>query len=123
MRTAGNTFMNAVVGAIATLVLSFLPLSPVLGGGIAGYLQRGPQQEGAKVGGLAGLLAAIPLFLSLLFVVPLFVIAPFGVPNIPMNALWFVVVLLLIVGVYTVGFGIVGGIVGTYLAAARHSSP
>lgn len=108
--------MNAVIGAIVTIVLSFLPLSPVLGGVAAGYLQRGGQRDGAKVGGLAGLLAAVPLFVSLLLVVPLFVFAPFGVPVLPVNPIVFAVLLFLLLIAYTVALGIIGGIVGVYLA-------
>ena len=113
--------MNAVIGAIVTIVLSFLPLSPVLGGSCSGYLQQGSQREGAKVGGLAGLLASIPLFLSLLVIAPIFVFAPFGVPAMPFNPLGFAVFLFIMLLIYTVGLGIVGGVVGVYLGEA-HSS-
>ncbi len=118
MTTSGKTFMNAVVGGVVTIVFSWLPLSPVLGGGVAGYLQRGNHREGAKAGGLSGLLAAVPLFLSLLFIVPLFVFAPFGVPVMPFNAILFAFSLFVLLFLYTVVFGIVGGIVGAYLAGA-----
>lgn len=116
MTTRGKTFMNALIGAIVMIVLSFLPLSPVLGGGVAGYLQRGGQRDGAKVGGLAGLLATVPLFLVLLLFVPLFVFAPFGVPVIPMSPLLFTIVLFVLLVSYTVVLGGIGGIVGVYLA-------
>lgn len=119
MTTAGKTFMNAIVGAIVTIVLSWLPLSPVLGGATAGYLQRGDQREGAKVGGLAGLIATVPLFLSLLFIVPLFVFAPFGVPAMPFNAILFAFTLFVLLFLYMVVLGLIGGIVGIYLAEAE----
>jgi len=122
MGTRGNTFMNAIIGAIVTIVLSFLPLSPVLGGSCSGYLQRGTQREGAKVGGLAGLLASIPLFLSLLIMAPIFVFAPFGVPAMPFNPLGFAVALFILLIVYTVGLGVVGGVVGVYLVEANNSA-
>ena len=122
MTTRGNTFMNAVIGAIVTIVLSFLPLSPVLGGASSGYLQRGSHREGAKVGGLAGLLASIPLFLSLLLIAPIFVFAPFGVPAMPFNPIGFVFGLFILLIVYTVGLGIIGGVVGVYLAEAKFST-
>lgn len=123
MTTRGKTFMNAVIGAIVTIVLFFLPLSPVLGGSVSGYLQGGDQREGSKVGSLAGLMASIPLFLTLLLAVPLFVFAPFGVPVMPVNAVVFAVLLLLLLLFYTVVLGTIGGIVGVYLARENIASP
>jgi hypothetical protein len=39
---AGDTFVNAMTGAVATALLSgSVPLAPLLGGGIAGYLEGG----------------------------------------------------------------------------------
>ena len=61
-----DTTTNAIVGAIVSVVTSFVPLSPVLGGLVAGYLQKGSRMDGARVGGLAGLVAAAPI--ALLFV-------------------------------------------------------
>lgn len=118
MSTRGNTFLNAVVGAVVTVVLSFLPLAPTLGSGVAGYLHGGGLRDGAKVGGVAGLFAMVPIFVTLLFAVPVFVIAPFGVPNMPVSALGFAIGLFWFVGLYTVGLGILGGVIGAYLAQA-----
>lgn len=44
-----NTFFNALIGAIVSVVLGFIPFSPVLGGGIAGYLEGGDSRDGAKL--------------------------------------------------------------------------
>lgn len=38
---APNTFLNALIGAAASVLLGFIPFSPILGGGIAGYLEGG----------------------------------------------------------------------------------
>jgi hypothetical protein len=57
----GDTLVNAVLGAVVTVILSFLPLSPILGGLLAGYLQGGDRADGARVGALAGVIAMIPL--------------------------------------------------------------
>ena len=54
---------NALVGAVVAVVLSFVPLSPVLGGLAAGYLHG---EDGGRVGGASGLLAAVPT-LTVLF--------------------------------------------------------
>jgi hypothetical protein len=64
----GDFWVNAGIGAVVAVVLSFVPFSPVLGGGVAGYLQGGTRKVGAKVGGVAGLIAAIPVFAILALV-------------------------------------------------------
>ena len=61
-------FSNAVIGAVATAILSFVPASPVLGGGIAGYLQRQEAPGVTKAGALSGLLSAVPAIVLTLFV-------------------------------------------------------
>ncbi|MFB6150212.1 MAG: DUF5518 domain-containing protein [Haloarculaceae archaeon] len=68
-RREGDFWLNAVIGAVLTVVLSFVPVSPILGGGVAGYLNRGTRTTGAKVGAASGLIAALPFFavFSLLF--------------------------------------------------------
>lgn len=61
----GDTLLTAVIGAVVTLVLSFTVFSPLLGGGVAGYLQRGNRAGGIRVGALSGAIAAIPFLLLL----------------------------------------------------------
>jgi hypothetical protein len=57
-----RAWQAATVGAVVAAVLSFVPLSPLLGGGVAGYL-RSSDGNGTRVGALAGLLVAIPAVL------------------------------------------------------------
>ncbi|WP_227131238.1 DUF5518 domain-containing protein [Halorubellus salinus] len=120
MHSSGNTFANAVVGAVVALVLVVLPFSPAVGGGAAGYLQRGRLRDGATAGTVTGLLVAFPLFVGVVLLAPLFVFAPAGVPSIPTNPVVFVVLALLATVTYAVGSAAVGGAVGAYLAAVRH---
>jgi hypothetical protein len=54
----GDTLLNAVIGAVVTVLTSFVPVSPVIGGAVAGYLQG---RDGPTVGALSGVLAALPL--------------------------------------------------------------
>lgn len=109
----GDTILNAVIGAVASVVLSFLPFGIVLGGAIAGYLQGEPNDyaEGAKVGALAGLLAFLPV-LGIIFLIG------GALPFFPLEfaALGLVVFLfvLLLGGVYFIGGGALGGAVGAY---------
>lgn len=120
MHSSGNTFANAVVGAVVALVLVVVPFSPAVGGGTAGYLQRGRLRDGATAGTVTGLIVAFPLFAGVALLAPLFVFAPAGVPSIPMNPVAFVLLGLTATVAYAVGSAAVGGAVGAYLAAVRH---
>lgn len=114
----GETLKNAGIGAAVSIVLFFLLLSPVLGGAVAGYLQRGDGAEGARVGALSGLIAAVPGTLLAVLVVSVFTVAPPGGGGMGFFA---VVVLgsLLVVGLYGAALGAVGGLVGAYVARER----
>jgi hypothetical protein len=57
----------AIVGAVVAAVLSFVPLSPLLGGGVAGYLSSSGGTDATRVGAVAGLLVAIPAVLLIGF--------------------------------------------------------
>lgn len=114
----GDTLLNAVIGAVVTVVLSFTVFSPLLGGGVAGYLQRGTRADGIRVGALSGAIAAVP-FLLLLFVFAGFVFTGsmmgdgMGIPG------GFVVVLLfgfIFALIWTVGLSALGGYLGVYVA-------
>jgi hypothetical protein len=110
----GDTLLNAVIGAVASIVLSFLPFGIVLGGAVAGYLQGAAKdyREGAMVGALAGLLALLPVA-GLLFVIG----GAIGFVSLELGALSFVVMLFVLFGsaVYFVGGGALGGAIGAYL--------
>lgn len=113
-----NTLLNAVIGGVTTAVTTaFLgPLSPVVGGGVAGYLEGGENSQGMKVGAFAGLVALVPLLLFLpllLFVVP--VMGHRG-------GVAFVFMLLFalsLMGAFVVGFSALGGVLGAYLKRER----
>lgn len=64
---AGSFVANAVLGAVTTAVLGFLPFSPAVGGAIAGYLERGVSERTVSVGAASGLLAAAPLLVLMVF--------------------------------------------------------
>jgi len=113
----GDTLLNAVIGAVASVVLSFLPFGIVLGGAIAGYLQGAAKnyREGATVGALAGLLALLPV-LGLLFlfssVFPVF--AGFD-PRLVGPVILVAVFAVVVSAVYFVGGGALGGVIGAHL--------
>jgi len=60
---------NALVGAVVSVVVSFVPFSSVVGGFVAGYLQRGDRGESTRVGALSGLFTVLPAAVLVLFVV------------------------------------------------------
>lgn len=112
-----STLLNALVGAVVSVVLSFLPFSPLVGGAVAGYLERGDDETGLKVGALSGAIAAIPILLIFgiifggLTVAALFEGEPAG------GALFtgILLVVVLLVLLFVVGVSAVGGLVGAVL--------
>lgn len=121
----GDTLINAIIGGVASIVLSFIPFSPVLGGAIAGYLQGGSRNDGLRVGAYSGVVAAIPLALFFVFAVVVFGVfgifaaGPGGGGSGAVGGtvlLLFVVVFgLIVAAVYTVGLGAIGGWLGNYV--------
>lgn len=116
----GDTWINALIGAAVTVITSFTGISPIIGGAVAGYLNR---IDGVKVGALSGVIASIPL-LGLLFLVgSVFAFLPFvgpgmmngsgavvGIAGLVIIIFAFVVALL-----YAVALGALGGYIGQYL--------
>jgi ABC-type spermidine/putrescine transport system permease subunit II len=110
-----NRLVNALIGAVVTVVTSVVPLSPVLGGAVAGYLQRGDNEEGATVGALSGVLVTVPLAVIGTLLVALFTIAPQGGGGLGLVVGVFLLSVL-VVGLYAVSLSVVGGVIGAYLA-------
>jgi hypothetical protein len=113
--------LNAIIGGIAGVIFGFVPLSPILGGGIAGYLQDGTGEQGLKVGAGAGVIMLVPfVFMGFLFLSVLgfgglssaygmqFAVAPFAVGFIGLLVLF-------VSGLYTVGLSTLGGYLGVYV--------
>lgn len=115
----GDTYVNALLGAVVTVVLSFLPLSPLLGGLLAGYLEGGDREAGIRVGSLAGLIALVPFLAIAVFFGGLLGFFLVGTVPVRVGAIGIVLflVLLVLAGLYTIGLGAVGGWLGTYVRA------
>jgi len=116
----GDTLVNALVGGIAAVVLSFVPFSPVLGGAVAGYLQGGTRNDGLWVGVYAGVVAGIPIVLGGVGFLLLwgFMLLGYGTPGAGGGLAVFLVFALggLVVGaLYTVGLSALGGWLGNYV--------
>jgi len=117
---AGDTWINALIGAVVTVLTTFTGISPVIGGAVAGYLN---QRDGAKVGALSGVLSAVPL-LGLLFLVgSFFAFLPFvgggmmdGMGGLVGAAGFLIAVFVFaVVLVITAVLGALGGYVGEYV--------
>lgn len=53
--------VSALAGGLVTFVTVFLPLAPVAGGAVAGYLRAGDARAGARTGALAGVVTLVLL--------------------------------------------------------------
>lgn len=109
-RTSVTSLLGrAGIGAGAIAGLSIIPViglfAPVLGGGLAGWLSRDPEDSGAIAGATAGLLAS-------LIAVPLFVVGSAVVATVSNLAAVVVLSVAVAVLAYVVGLGAVGGYLG-----------
>jgi hypothetical protein len=119
--TPGSRRSVAVLGAVATALLSFVPFSPVLGGALAGYLEQIESGRALGVGALSGLLAMLPAVSILLFLtVGLFDgLAGVGEAGLGIVVAAVMVIVMLFVAVYGTGLGALGGFIGGRLADDR----
>jgi len=107
-----STALNALVGAGVTLLTApMLPVAAVIGGAVAGSLQRGDPVEGATVGALSGLVAALPAFLLVWLVLAFLLL---GGEVLALASLVAFAVFVAVLGYFVVA-GAVGGALGAYL--------
>ncbi len=107
--SAGNTWLNALIGAVVTIVFSFTIISPILGGAAAGYLER---TRGVRAGAIAGVIAIIPMLLFGIALVGLLAL-PGGAPR--LFSLFFVFGIFIIIPIYVIGLSALGGYLGEYI--------
>lgn len=113
--------VNVVLGAVVSVVLSFVPFSPALGGAVAGYLERSESERTVSVGALSGLLAMAPMLVVLLFVTVGLVLGVLAIRETGLAVLLATVMLLAVMVVATIGVGLggLGGYAGGKLAEDR----
>jgi hypothetical protein len=113
-----GSLASGLAGGAVAVFLSFLPLSEALGGGVAGYLDRGADRRGTAAGAIAGLVASLPY----LVVGGYLAMSPgIALPG-PELALSREVVLAGATGaavVLAVGLGVLGSLVGGFLRDER----
>lgn len=112
--TRWRTIRDGVVGGTVAAVLSFLPLSEILGGGIAGYLNRGTGRNGVAVGAIAGLVAFLPYLLVGLYLVVSPGIALPG-PDLGPSRAFTIAGATSVAFVYVVGLSALGSLLGSTL--------
>lgn len=118
-KTKKSLWPNAALGSIVTLVLSFMAFSPLLGGGVAGWLQRESPKRGAKVGAISGAIALVPLMV-IIFLGLFVMMLPGGFgPSALLLLVLFVGLPLL--GLWVLGLSTLGGYLGAYLREEHHS--
>ncbi|MFB6073137.1 MAG: DUF5518 domain-containing protein [Halobacterium sp.] len=106
-----DTLTVAVLGAVVTSVVSFVPFSPVVGGGVAGYLAGETAAAGARLGAVSGLLLAVPLTV-------LFAFLTVGVLDAGVVFLAGVLLVAFAVSaLFVVALSALGGYLGVYVAA------
>lgn len=114
-----STVVNALLGAVAAVVLFFLPFQTVIGGAVAGYLQGPDTDEGLRVGALVGVFLMVPVVvLVALLGMGFLAFVPFLDPSavgIGAIGLLFVATVLVLGALYTVGLAVLGGVLGAYL--------
>lgn len=103
-----NTVLNAVIGAVVTVVFTFTAFSPILGGAVAGYLEK---RDGLRVGALSGAIATLPILLF-----SFFTLAALGLFAGSLIFLVLLLVALPLVLCFVVGLSALGGVLGVYLA-------
>ncbi|GAB3035301.1 DUF5518 domain-containing protein [Natronobiforma cellulositropha] len=102
-----SSLINALIGAVVTVLLSFTMISPVAGGAVAGYLER---TDGVRIGAISGAIALVPmLFFGIL------VIGFLSMGNMAGFAFLFLLFMLVFGAIWTVGLSALGGYLGVYL--------
>lgn len=114
-------YLHALLGAVVTVVTSFIPFSPLIGGAVAGYLHNEGTSRGTRVGFVSGIFASLPLAAVFFF---MFTIMSFGSLTTgefagPMFVIIMIGLMLLIAAVYILGLSAVGGYLGAMYAESQ----
>ncbi|MFB6184019.1 MAG: DUF5518 domain-containing protein [Haloarculaceae archaeon] len=118
-----RTVRNGAVGAVVGVALGFVPLvllvAPVVGGGVAGYLEREGPKRGALAGVITGVLvAAVSNLVTAVVLFLRFGDLPFPFASGPLGGLAIAALLSLVAAAGEVVAAAVGGGLGGILAAS-----
>jgi len=113
-----RTLVNAIIGAVISVVASFIPGSTVLGGAIAGFLEGPDERAGAIAGALAGAITFVPFLIFGFFFAGFLGLGLIG--GLPIEGVVLFTLVIFSAGffllLYTVGLSLLGGYLGAYLA-------
>lgn len=115
----GKTLVNIIIGAVVTLVVSFVPvvqgLAPAIGGGVAGYLQNRGVGGGMKVGAGVTFVFMIP---AVIFIVVFSGFIASMVPMMGAGMMTGTVLFLALIAIFFWSFvlSVIGGAVGGAVA-------
>lgn len=114
----------AVLGAVVSTVLSFLPFSTALGGALAGYLESAESERSVSAGALSGLLAILPFVGLALFTSGGLLTGLLGVTRqgLPIFVGMIVLLSLAVGTAISAGLGAIGGYAGGRFAERRMST-
>lgn len=120
-----QTLRNGVIGGLIGSALGFVPLilliAPILGGGVAGYLEREGPKRGAVAGALAGMvMAAVSTLITGVILFVRFGDLPFSTQG-PLAGLGIAALLSVAAALSQVIVAAIGGALGAMLAADRHA--
>jgi len=120
-----KTIQNGVIGGVVGSALGFVPLvllvAPLLGGGVAGYLERDDAKGGLVAGAVAGVvMAALSTVVTGVILFTRFGELPFG-PETPLAGLGIAALLSLAATIGQVLVASIGGALGSLLAGAHPS--
>jgi len=115
---ASSDRAHAVLGAVVTALLSFIPFSAVAGGAVAGYFEHDDTGRSVSVGALSGVLATVPAIAITAFVtVGLYAgLAAVGESGLGIVTAAAMLLGLLFTAAFGAGLGAVGGFAGGRLA-------
>lgn len=108
---------SGLLGGTAAVLLAFLPLSTVLGGGIAGYLQTRVRDGAARAGAIAGLIGFLPHIVVGAYLIGAPDFVPPG-PDVGLAPEYLLGGILVLGILYAVGLGMLGGVLGGYVRSA-----
>jgi hypothetical protein len=116
----GDTLINAVIGVVASIVLIFLPFSPLFGGAVAGYLEGGDSSDGLRVGAISGALGLVVGAVVFVLFVVVFGVVFSGAASPQAGLIGGFGLVFLLVGsvvgvVYLLGLSALGGSIGNYV--------
>lgn len=107
----GSGVRNGLIGGVVAVVLTAVPLSTLLGGAVAGYLDRQAGRDGVVAGAIAGVVAAVPYLLGGVYLAIGTDIAIPG-PRVGAPPAVLIVAATVFMTVYAVGLSALGGVVG-----------